>query len=209
MTAKSHMLLAAPSFVFISSSVYGAKSLTVQAVLFCGLIIGSILPDIDEPHSYISRKFKIFSFLVQIIFFILRFFAIIFIFIDKTHYQNIKNTLKHRGITHFLILPVFLFLFSFLLPFEYAKTFILAISIGWLLHEIGDMMTKGGIKNWLFPFFINQTFWVLPQNLRFMTNSYKEFVVMFFLFVFNIFLFADYFGLIDYFFGILNKLKIK
>ncbi len=209
MVAKTHILLTAPCFVFINSSIYSAKSLTVQVILFCGLIIGSVLPDIDEPHSYISRKFKIFSFLVQIIFFILRFFAIFFVFIDKTRHQTIKSTLNHRGITHFLILPIFIFLFSFLLPFEYAKTFIFAISIGWLFHEFGDMMTKGGIKNWLFPFFINKTFWILPQNMRFMTNSYKEFVVMFFLFVFNIFLFADYFGLIDYFFRILNELKIK
>lgn len=192
------MLLAAPCFVFISNTAYVGKSFTEQVILLFGLIIGSILPDIDETGSYISKKLKLFSFLIQILFFILKLFSLIFILIDKQQYQNIKNILSHRGITHFLILPLSLFAISFIMPFVYLKTFLLALSIGWLFHELGDMMTKGGIKNWLFPFFINKTFWILPNGLRFITNSYTEFFILFILFALNLLLFADYFGIISH-----------
>ena len=44
-------------------------------VSYSGVIIGSVLPDIDEENSYIGNRFKLFSIVIS-------------------------SLIKHRGITH-------------------------------------------------------------------------------------------------------------
>lgn len=102
--------LAALDFVTISSNEL--------PIYFTGLIIGSLINDIDTPKSTIGRKLPIISHLLKILF-------------------------GHRKLFHSLLFYAFLFsitkaFFPFSLHF--------GIAIGSASHLIGDMMTPKGIQ---------------------------------------------------------------
>jgi inner membrane protein len=83
--------------------------------VFIGTFIGAILPDIDEPNSYIGKRLKFVSK-------ILKFFK-----------------LKHRTYTHSLFFPLLIFLLGKIHPVFYF------ISFGVFMHIIGDFLTNGGV----------------------------------------------------------------
>lgn len=65
--------------------------------------------------------------------------------IDVKWTKNQSSLLSaHRGITHHLIVALFLIFFSFVLENEWIKGFI----YGYLSHLFGDLMTKTGIPYW-------------------------------------------------------------
>ncbi len=97
-------------------------------------ILGSIFPDIDEPNSYIGRRFYIIS-------------------------KIFKKIFGHRGFTHSLfglvvfVLLFYLFIFFFFSNFIiYPYFIILFFGIGYLSHLIGDFITSNGIPL-LYPFY--------------------------------------------------------
>lgn len=91
-------------------------------VYFTGLIIGSLINDIDTPKSTIGRKLPLISHLLKILF-------------------------GHRNFFHSLLFYAFLFSITrAFLPFSLH----MGIAIGSASHLIGDMMTSKGIKL-LFP----------------------------------------------------------
>jgi inner membrane protein len=140
------------------SIIYGAGLVTSPEILL-PVIFGSLLPDIDEPGSYIGRKFYFLS----------------GIFRDLG--------LEHRGFTHFLIIPLVLMMISFLV-FEGGWLFWLAFGI--FMHSVGDMLTKGGIVSFFYPFGIGAKIGLLPKRFRFKTFSMIEKVFIFFLISLNI-----------------------
>ncbi len=87
-----------------------------------GVGLGSLLPDIDTPCSFIGARLKIISYPLSIFF-------------------------KHRGVLH-SITPIVLIL---ILGIFLKSKFILSISLGYFLHLLGDTFSKSGV-NWFWPF---------------------------------------------------------
>ncbi|MGM8262284.1 metal-dependent hydrolase (plasmid) [Clostridium perfringens] len=88
-----------------------------------GVGLGSLLPDLDTPNSFIGRRLKIISYPLSTIF-------------------------KHRGFLH-SITPVILI---FILGIFLKSLFIKSIALGYLLHLVGDTFSESGIK-WFLPFY--------------------------------------------------------
>lgn len=158
MTAKGHVLLASAigmsgllSIKHISPSLLPPPS--SLPFVFGGIVLGSLLPDIDEERSYIGNKFKVFS--------------IVF-----------GALVKHRTFTHYLILPMLLAYIAFftLKPHSLELLFVYAICTGMVLHDVGDMLTQTGIRGFFYPFFPNTRITVLPNFLRFTTFSVTEYL---------------------------------
>lgn len=100
----------------------------VVGLITASATIGALLPDIDEPGSYIGRKIKIISI-------------------------GLKKVLGHRGALHSPLIAV---LFSFILLsiksyinneifLEYYTAACIGFSVGYWSHLIIDSLTKGGI----------------------------------------------------------------
>ncbi|HHW36814.1 MAG TPA: metal-dependent hydrolase [Bacillales bacterium] len=88
-----------------------------------GVLLGSLLPDIDHPRSKISNKVPILPSVINLIF-------------------------SHRSFFHSI---VFVALLSLLYSAPIPGSFVTGLIIGVISHMIGDMMTNKGIKL-LFPF---------------------------------------------------------
>lgn len=96
-----------------------------QKYLFLGfLLLGSLLPDLDNPYSKLGRKVKPISGLIRFIF-------------------------GHRGIFHSLIFAILIFVvFKYILDMNLIG---IALSVGFVLHLVADGLTKKGV-NFLYPF---------------------------------------------------------
>lgn len=96
----------------------------------CALGIGSLLPDIDHPSSFLGKRNKIAS--------------------------GITNkTLGHRGGTHSLLGAVIVFVLGTVIQFHYlsasGQNVTFWLLIGYLMHLIEDSFSKEGI-HWLWPY---------------------------------------------------------
>ncbi len=115
----THLLLGV--LFFIISKPFFSGSHEIAFLLL--VLLGSILPDIDESKSKINQWFgaggKIACLFSQ-----------------------------HRGIFHSLIFTVFLFL---LISFFTQTYYAYALAVGYLSHLIGDTFTPMGIQ-FLYPF---------------------------------------------------------
>lgn len=103
-----------------------ATDLTLTPILIAGVIVGSILPDIDEPNSKFGRMTPGVS-------------------------HGIKLVFKHRGITHTLgaslLVATLLVYFWTQIPIGLA----IGISLGYLFHVLGDALSVSGVPL-LYPF---------------------------------------------------------
>lgn len=160
MTAKGHMVVSVPvgyMGLFLTSK-YVLEDFVLDSRLIIlysfFVLLGSVFPDIDEPESFIGRRLPIFSNVLSIF-------------------------ISHRGITHFLIIPLGILLLAYYEDDLNIKFALLGFAIGILAHDIGDMLTKGGIIGFLFPFFMSKKIALLPEPLRFITGSITEYIVIF------------------------------
>lgn len=174
MLAKSHMALGLLGGLGVSYLVHNQVHNGI--ILLPLVVLGSILPDIDEPRSFIGRKLPLISHIVSLSF-------------------------SHRGFTHFFIFPFLISLFGLALfwHYEFYAMICFAISFGILMHQIGDMLTISGIPYYFFPFSSKKAV-LLPRFLRFKTGGATE------KFIFNVLLLpaialfgANYLGLLDNF----------
>lgn len=157
MTAKGHLLLASAltlgGAVYIKSHypAYIPSSISSITSIIGGIYLGALLPDIEEPESYIGNKFKLFS--------------IVF-----------SSFIKHRTLTHYLITPLLIIALSLYVfaPYSFSQLFCLSLAIGMLMHDIGDMLSNGGIRGFFFPFLPNTRIALLPSFLRFETFGFVE-----------------------------------
>ena len=159
MTVKGHTILA--SFSLITIGTYNNIPLDTFTIFYSGGIIGALLPDIDEKQSYIGRKLKIISSIISSIF-------------------------GHRTFTHYLIFPVLIFLCGFYFLEGALKTFVTGLAVGVLLHDLGDMLTKGGIVGFFWPILAKTRIALMPKPLRFYTGSLQEHILIISLLVGNI-----------------------
>jgi len=157
MTAKGHVLLASAltlgGAVYLKSHypIYFPSSASSFGAILGGIYFGSLLPDIEEPESYIGNKFKLFSIVIA-------------------------SFIKHRTLTHYLITPLLIIALSLslLTPYSFSQLFSISLAIGMLMHDMGDMLTNGGIRGFFFPFFPNTRIALLPSFLRFETFGFVE-----------------------------------
>lgn len=107
---------------------------------FLGVVFGSVLPDIDEPQSYIGRKTSVE------------------VFNKRVGLSSlIKMMFGHRGFTHSLLATLLVFIPYFLMlgytsgleQVGLIQTFVLQIlfgvGFGYLFHILGDMFSKSGV----------------------------------------------------------------
>lgn len=156
MIVKTHMTFNSIAILSIKyfTTVFDSFSFSQFLIFYCASIIGSIFPDIDEKNSYISRKIPIISIITS-------------------------SLLKHKTYTHYLFLPVGIFVFSFYFIEDLGiKISLMGFAVGILLHDMGDMFTMNGIRGFLYPFFPNTNIVLLPCFLRFTTNGMVEYIVL-------------------------------
>ena len=110
----THLLLGVLSFLLFNKFFHGGN----QIAFLLLVLLGSLLPDIDESKSKINQWFGVGGKIAGLF----------------SH---------HRGIFHSLIFTVFLFLLiSFLTKTYYAY----ALALGYLSHLIGDALTPMGVQ---------------------------------------------------------------
>ncbi len=159
--AKNHMAFASALTLsaVIATDLYVQFTLTENIIIYCSIIFGSLLPDIDEPESYIGKRMKFISLITN-------------------------SVMKHKTFTHYLITPLLIILLGmYAVDGHYGKLVVISIGIGCLLHDMGDMFTMNGIKGFFFPFFNKTNIVLAPKFLRFQTNSSTEYFVMYFIMI--------------------------
>lgn len=165
MTVKGHVLVASALAYVPIDYIINNYSLLDTVIVYVSIIFGSILPDIDEPNSYIGNKSIFLSPFLKVL------------------------GLKHRTLTHWLITPFLVLLIGYLLNNSFS-IYMYALAFGILAHDIGDLLTKGGIKGFLFPFFPKVRISLLPRVLRIETFSLTEMFFNFSLLLLNGFLYV-------------------
>lgn len=102
----------------------------VSVLNVCALGIGSLLPDIDHPSSFLGKRNKIASGITN-------------------------HTLGHRGGTHSILGAVIVFVIGTFIQFRYltsaGQNVTFWLVFGYLFHLIEDTFSKDGI-HWLWPY---------------------------------------------------------
>lgn len=136
--------------------------------LLAGVLAGSVLPDIDEPQSYIGRKTSVKMGNKRI-----------------GVSSIIKGIFGHRGFTHSLLATLIVFI-PYLLLLKHSLSLketslfltfginlLMGLGFGYLFHIIGDMFSKSGVPL-LMPFYNKKI--AIPI---YTTNKFSEKVVFF------------------------------
>ena len=165
MTYKTHVAMAMTIAIPIVNFTIFNESDRIPFLIF--VAVGALAPDLDEEGSYLSRKLPVVPMFFKL-------FGV-----------------THRGITHRAISVLFLlcviFTFYFLdKSFEEHVVFYCGFVLGYVMHLLGDMMTKGGINNFFFPVSAQKAV-LMPRAFRFYTGSVQEYLVLL-LFLGSIFL---------------------
>ncbi len=127
MTAKNHVVTTITVVlipIIFNPSMLSYLSVDNFALILSGVIFGSLLPDIDEPNSYIGRKVAFFS-------------------------EIANSSVGHRTITHNLFVWILFGLYGY----YFLNYFIIGMSIGAMLHILEDSATNSGVKWALKPLY--------------------------------------------------------
>ena len=119
-----------------------------------GVLIGALLPDIDEPNSIMGRKFPIIS-------------------------ETLNKVLGHRGAIHSIFPVLGLLVLTNLSKYIWNGLYIFlgTLTLGFFLHLIEDTFSYMGIK-WLAPI-INLDFKCPIYSLRYKVGGIKEYIILF------------------------------
>ncbi len=152
MTAKSHTTTTL-AIGILPIYFYGYEILYIfdyLAIYLIGLVVGSLLPDIEESHSYIGRKAVWLS-------------------------SRLNKAIGHRKITHRITVYIPIFFISYYMSLNsnsYVYIFLIGFSLGSILHSLEDCLTDGGVSEAMKPFIKN--FVLLKREWRFNTNGKFE-----------------------------------
>lgn len=139
MTARNHFIMGQSLAILVGGyGLANALSMTQVIVALCGVCIGTLLPDIDEPRSAIGRSLPLLSILIS-------------------------YDIKHRTLTHWLVTRlVVLILGVILLHGTIYALFTVALVFGMFVHDFGDLVT-GGIRGYFWPLSSNQKMFRLGE----------------------------------------------
>ncbi|WP_353736872.1 metal-dependent hydrolase [Aquamicrobium sp.] len=166
MTTVGHLALATLGFVEVFEHINHKFNTLQILLLYLAVLFGAVLPDIDEPNSYIGKRSLLFSDIMQFL------------------------GLKHRGFTHFLIIPIFITTFNYIF---FHSIYLYALAFGILMHVAGDLITISGIKGFFWPFWKERRVYILPRILRFQVFTIKENIYVFFILIFILHFFLQKF----------------
>ncbi len=117
---------------------------TDSAIMIAAALLGCLLPDIDNSHSSISRKWSFVSMLVSAGQGIIRLFSNIFKTKTRTY---IRSLIGHRGLTHslfpVLLLPGIMFIVSAGVGSRYGIVTSIGLAAGMISHLLLDMLSGG------------------------------------------------------------------
>ena len=152
MTAKSHLTTTLaigilPLYLFKNELVYIFDYIAVYII---GLVIGSLLPDIEESNSVVGRKVPLLS-------------------------EWLNKSIGHRTHTHNILIYILIFLFAYyksLHSSEFIFILLIGFSLGSILHILEDCLTNSGVRGAMNP--IIQNFVILKEKYRFNTDGKFE-----------------------------------
>jgi inner membrane protein len=128
MMARSHVVVGLATWIAAAPLLHLPVA---NPVYLCLAVVGSLLPDVDHPKSWVGRRSRPVS-------------------------TAIAATLGHRGVTHSAIAVVGLAML--LSQAGYRRGPIAALALGYLSHLAGDMLTPRGLRlawplrqTWGFP----------------------------------------------------------
>lgn len=120
------------------------------AIYLIGLVIGSLLPDIEESHSCVGRKVVWLS-------------------------SRLNKAIGHRKITHRITVYLPIFFISYYMSLNsnnFIYIFFIGFSLGSILHSLEDCLTDSGVSEAMKPLLDN--FVILKEEYRFNTNGVFE-----------------------------------
>lgn len=139
MMVKTHLALTTALALAFQENIIPSPTLADISIFAIGAYLGTVLPDIDEPNSYIGKRSLMLS-------------------------DVISTLLRHRGLTHFLIVPGLIWLLGqYFGDFEGINLALNAVAFGWLSHIIGDILVGNGIRGLLFPIY-SERITLYPMN---------------------------------------------
>lgn len=114
------------------------------AALMAGAVLGSLIPDIDNCHSSISRKWPVISLLVSVGQAVIRGLSRL---LPKKQGQYVRSMIGHRGLTHSLaaliIFPGLAVLAGHVFGLSICMDMAAGLAGGVLSHLIFDMLAGG------------------------------------------------------------------
>lgn len=131
-----------PLVLILIAYYYLDTRITILGIILTTVfsLLGSTFPDIDQKQSTSGRRFFLLSWFIRFWSFIGR----------KLHIDTISKATDHRGITHSLIIPVFIYTIYYFLSqkfnFYHSIDFMVnGFFLGILTHLITDMLNPTGI----------------------------------------------------------------
>ncbi len=122
MMARSHVVVGLASWIAAAPALHLP---VVDPLALVIVVLGSLLPDIDHPKSWVGQRTRPVS-------------------------TAVASALGHRGVTHSAIAAVSLTVL--LLHAGYARGAVAALTVGYLSHLAADMLTPRGLRlAWPFP----------------------------------------------------------
>lgn len=118
MMFRNHLIVSAAGFATLVKATSGAFHWTASEVFVAGILtlLGTVLPDIDTPHSRIGRTLPFIAYPIKLVF-------------------------GHRGVSHSLLsVGVIIFI-----GLNYDIQWLLWIAFGYTMHLVGDYLTESGI----------------------------------------------------------------
>ncbi|SFR93858.1 metal-dependent hydrolase [Anaeromicropila populeti] len=117
----------------------------IKVIVLTGAVVGSLLPDIDQPRSTIGRKLKAVSWGIGVFRFLLKISTCLLPVKEKKYIRGVAG---HRGITHsllacFMVMGAF-YLFRPCVPFQsYYVGLAEGVIVGMWSHIFLDMLSNG------------------------------------------------------------------
>ena len=152
MTAKSHInttiAIGILPLYFIRNEI--VFMFDYVAIYVIGLVVGSLLPDIEESNSVVGRQFPLLS-------------------------DWLNKKIGHRTYTHNILIYLVIFLFAYyqsLTGSQFIYVFLIGFSLGSMLHSLEDCLTNSGVSGAMKPLLNN--FVILKEKYRFNTDSVFE-----------------------------------
>ncbi len=123
MMAQAHMVAGATSWAvysfYVTPALYSTWEQTVVYMGACSF--AALLPDIDHPSSTLGQRIYPISKLISMVF-------------------------GHRGFTHSLLaLLGVIYVLSIIAPSHESSIWITVVSVGYLSHLVGDVITPAGL----------------------------------------------------------------
>lgn len=105
-----------------------------------GVVIGSLLPDIDEPNSKIGRLLPFISIPYKLLGCTLRFIGKLLPGELKTPFKKVGNALRHRQFSHngLIVILIIAFLPLYLMNAYTAAAIFMGLAIGSIIHSMLD-----------------------------------------------------------------------